>query len=397
MYMHFRKALSIVLALVMAMTYLTFPAQAALMGQAKVQLSNPKPHDSSEYTFTMNLGSTHAVKAISMTWLTAATGGSTPNGLATNSPTLATVSANLGATSDWTADFSGIGTGLITLVNTNQASINSGTTISWSVDGIINPYITALGSGTPGCTSTTIAGADGNGSSGTCFIAVQTYNDVAMANGNKKDDVTLTFAVNHDIDVTAKVDPALTFVVTGVNSGVNVATATTTSADTNISTTTNTSTFSSLPFATLTPDTTRLLAQNLYVKTNANNGYVVYTKMTTPLTGTSVNTNNIDPYVGGGADATHPTTWARPTSTTKNVNSGFLGYNTTERDITGVTWSATNWAPLSTADATHEVMESAGQDDGLTATVVSYALEVDVYQPSDSYVGTLQYNCVPKY
>lgn len=396
---HFHKLLA---AVITFMTVVGFymPAKAALMGEAQVELSNPKPATSSKYIFSANLGSTHNVKAIKMTWLTAATGGATPNGLSTNSPDIYEVSANLGEDTDWTSDFTHMGDGYATMVNNAQGSLNSGVTISWTLDGIVNPNLTQRGSGTPGCTSTNNAGTgNGNLSTGTCFILIQTYNNVNMTANDLKDNVTITYAVTTDVTMSAKVDPALTFVVSAVADNTAVADANGTSS------TTNASTYNTLDFETLTPNAIRLLAHSLTVRTNANNGYLVYGHMTTPLTGTSVNTNNIDPYTGnpgdGAASETAPNEWTSPTSTTKNVNSGYLGYNTTERDITGVTWDSDLWAPLDDGDPTattpHYFMESAGQDDGLTATVISYALEVDVYQPSDSYQGVLQYSVVPKY
>lgn len=396
---HFHKALVTVITFMTVIGFYVAPAQAALMGNASVQLSNPRPVTGSKYIFKMTLGSTHEVRAIRMNWKTAATGGTTPTSLDIAGASLFAV--NSGAVEDWTVDKSTIATG-ITMINAAGAEIAKDGALTWTMAGITNPDISQHGDATPGCTSTDNAGTgNGNLSAGTCFIEIQTWNNINMADGNKSDSVVLTYAITADVVMQAKIDPALTFVVTGVASGTTVATANTQSV------TTNESTYNGLNFMTLTPNAIRLLAHSLTVRTNANNGYIVYGRMTSPLTGTSVNTNNIDPYAGNSADAVTPKAWTSPTSTTKNVNSGYLGYNTSQTlGILGFTqFGPTLWAPLSNGDPTadvaptqpHIMMEDVDQNDGLTPTVVSYALEVDVYQPSDSYAGVLQYNVVPKY
>lgn len=396
---HFHKALAAMLTFMAVIGFYIAPAQAALMGGAQVQLSNPRPASDSRYIFTAKLGSTHIAQAIKMTWLTAATGGATPTGLSSNNPTITAVSANLGTSTSWTPDFTHIAEGYITMINNAQGEITKDTEISWTLSGITNPTITQRGAGSPGCTSTDNAGTgNGNLSTGTCFIKIQTYDNTGMLDANKKDDVTITFAVTADVVMQAKVDPALTFVVAGVAAGAAAGTANTQS------TTTNLSTYNGLDFLTLTPNAIRLLAHDLTVRTNANSGFIVYGRMTTALTGTSVNTNNIDPFTGNGATATAPAAWTSPTVDTKNVNTGYLGYNTSQwSGIDGISnFGATLWAPLSSDDPTstnqpHVMMDDNDQNDGATATRVSYALEVDVYQPSDSYAGVLQYNVVPKY
>ena len=74
-------------------------------------------------------------------------------------------------------------------------------------------------------------------------------------------------AIVDDVDVTANVNTALTFTVSGVASGATVNSSPTTTATTTTST--------SLPFETLTAGTSKTLAQDLAVTTNAIGGYVI--------------------------------------------------------------------------------------------------------------------------
>ena len=392
-----QKFLTVVLTLAVSMVYFASIAQAGLMGEASVELTNPAPTGSSTYNFKMKLNTTQTPQAIKLTFLTQATGGATPAGenLAAAAMQTGTFdgvaqwSNNLKSGggndfSEWAVDATAAAGGILALKNANIGSINSGTEVDFALTGITNPSLTADHSG---CQYNPT-----NHSSGTCFILVQTYNDVGMAGGALVDNVTLGFAVNTSVDVKVKVDPALTFTVVGVAQNTAVATANT------VDHTTAGSDYNKLDFATLTPNVIREMAQSLTVNTNAVTGYYVYSKLTTQLTGTYV-TNNIDKYVGNAATNTSPQAWTSPTNNVANVNTGYIGFNTTERDIPGVTWGATLWSPLdnSTTTAGDPVMYSSGPDLGGVATVVSYAIEVDVYQPSDSYSGVLQYNCVPKY
>ena len=202
------------------------------------------------------------------------------------------------------------------------------------------------------------------------------------------DTVTVAYTVNAGVEVTAKVDPALTFTVVGV-AGSETANGQTTSAD---------SDFNELPFGFLSVNTPRYLAQDIYTKTNANNGYTVTAKMVEQMN--SAFGNDIDPFVG---DKDHPITWgapaawATPNGEVANENTGWIGMNTNNGShIAG--WATTTglWGPLQTTQA-NAVRTSLSPATGVTATRITFALAVNVYQPADAYTGTLEYNCVPIY
>ena len=358
------------------------PAKAGLLSSASVTLSNPTAGSGSEYQFAMTTATQAAIKGIKIAWRTTASSGS-------QQPTSGDWSAaNLKAQSGisgFDEDKTNVADGVVYLVNAAGASVNASTPITFDVEGITNAPVAAPPTGcTPNPT---------NNSSGTCYLRIQTYNTETIATmqaetaANIIDNVTIAYTVNTGVSVTAKVDPSLTFTVAGVAQG-QAANGQTTSAA---------SDYNSLPFGYLAVGTPKYLAQDIYTKTNANNGYTVSAKMSAAMT--SVYGNDIDPfYANKDSHITWatPAAWASPNGTVKNSDTGWLGMNTNNgSNIGGWGTPAGVWGPLQTS--ANNVRVSTTPDLGTAATRISFAIEINVYQPADSYSGTLLYSCVPQY
>ncbi len=387
-----KKILSVAVTIVMVFLAYT-PASAAMLYQAKVTLSNPKASTSSNYAYNMKVKTAGTVKGIKMTYL------KQPSGSSQNPTSLDMSGSSLNASLTgidgvWTLDkTTDAGTGSMYLTKGAGTALSADTTVGWQIDGITNPPIAA---GATGCSPNPT-----NASAGACFIKITTFNTDTLADlqaettANIIDQTVIGFAVVAGTTMTATVDPTLAFTVVGVNSGVDVndAGATTTASIT--------STFDTMYFGNLTVGTPKTAGHNLYVKTNANNGYTVTVKSTTDtvdangiLKGQYAG-NNIDGY-GTDAEWTTPIAWASPGSTSANVSSGVVGVNSHDTDTVFTGGNANNWAPLQNANA-RTIMSSSGPDLGTAATLITFAIEVNVYQPADVYTGTFQYNCVPTY
>lgn len=175
-------------------------------------------------------------------------------------------------------------------------------------------------------------------------------------------------------------DPALTFTLNSVDAG---------SVNNDI-TTSVASTFNTLPFGNLSFSTPKYTAHQLYVSSNAASGYGLSVKMLNYLQG-NYPANNIDPFI---ADWNSPTTWTEPTGITPNDNTGWIGANTTDSRVSGWDSASQKFGPINSSP--NLIMYTTTEDSGTTA-YVTYAVEVNIWQPADLYGGTLVYNLTPIY
>lgn len=387
MFKNFQKVLAVVMTLAFVLVYYTPASAAGLATEASVTLSVPTATDSSNYSFALTTASTGDVRGIRMSWRTTASSGSQfPTSGAWGDATLAGNVTGAGEPTGWDINKTDAATGTIYIIDADGTEVANGTDMSWAINTVSNASIAAP---PVGCTPNTT-----NNSAGTCFIRIEIYNTGELATlqsqtaANIIDTVTVAYTVNAGVEVTAKVDPALTFTVVGV-AGSEAANGQTTSAA---------SDFNKLPFGFLSVNTPKYLAQDIYTKTNANNGYTVTAKMVEQMN--SAFGNDIDPFV---EDKDSPITWgtpaawATPNGVVANEDTGWIGMNTSNgTNVAG--WAAPTglWGPLQTTQA-NAVRTSLSPDTGVTATRITFALAVNVYQPADAYTGTLEYNCVPIY
>lgn len=222
-----------------------------------------------------------------------------------------------------------------------------------------------------------------NATTGTCYIRINSYTDTNYSSA--ADDAIVSMTVTQSVSVTARVDPVFTLQIEGVG-GVGQ-TLNGTVITNNLTTTTTT-----IPFGNLTVGTAKYASQKLTVTTNAVNGYVITTKLNgTNLTGSSYG-HDIDPFAATNAASTNAVAWSSPNGTASGTNSGWIGVGT---DDTGVAGRASNsFFPLNT-----DVLLVAKSTNSASSRISNlvYAIEINAYQQSDNYTGTVFYNATTTY
>jgi hypothetical protein len=175
-------------------------------------------------------------------------------------------------------------------------------------------------------------------------------------------------------------DPSLSFSIAGTSAG-NTYNSITTSVDT---------TYNNLNFGNLTFGVPKYAAHMLSATSNAPGGYSVTMKLDSFMQGLYPG-NDIDPFPGSWD---MPTTWTEPTGTTENIDTGWIGANTTDTRISA--WASGSEKFGAVNNSAHQVMYATAADSGSTV-YVTYAIEVNILQPADLYSGTITYNFLPTY
>jgi|GEM_PF-3071578 len=291
--------------------------------------------------------------------------------------------ASSDATSNWALDKTNSATGLLKLTRTAGAvAVTTSEAYQFTINGIGNNDETSA--------------CDAVANSDSCFIRITTK---TTTGGTVLDTSTISYTVVDAVQVTATVDPILTFTVTGV-SGTSLQDSSNVGSGTGVTTTSTT-----LPFANVTVGTPKIAQQQLNTETNDNNGYFVYGKFITTgnvvMKGLAVTSNVISKFIGSASNATwaSPKAWASPTGTTQNINSAWLGVRTSDTDVAN--FGTTNfYAPPDVLNDTvtgQAVSKSTGPDNGTSPIYVTFKIEANAFQPADQYAGTWQYNVVPSY
>lgn len=346
-------------------------ASANELSAQSLTLSDPRPNVASTYSFAFTHTSSSTIRKFTFDFCQDPSSDSgatvcddpiTTGNMAT--PTLNSVSANLGVIGDWGVT---VNSKVITVRQSTAAvTVNATTPLTLQLGGITNSLLTE------DCDEDL-----NNAENDTCFVWIKSYNDSDVV----VDTGVVTYTIVQEVQVTAKVDPTFTFVVAGI--GANTAT--------NGVTTSVASTSTTLPFGSLVPGTPKYAAHALYVTTNTGSGYSVTTTLTDDLTGIDTD-NNIDPFPAAWSA---PTTWTQPTGTVPNTNTGWIAANTNDTDVPNWGSGSGLFGGLSASAIT--VGEKANSDNGTTPMLVTYALGVNVFQPSDYYTGILFYNALPRY
>ena len=181
------------------------------------------------------------------------------------------------------------------------------------------------------------------------------------------------------------IPPSLSFTISAV--GANTTT--------NGITTSEASTVTTLPFGNIQVNSPKYVAHQLYAASNSEAGYTVNMRfLSTAIFQGTHPSNVIDAFNASGVSWTTPKAWSSPTGTTPNVDTGWIGANTSDTRVTGWSSAAGLFGPVSTVD--HPVMQTSSPDSGSTI-YVTYALEVNIYQPTDLYTGQLVYTMTPTY
>jgi hypothetical protein len=354
-----------------------------MLKSALVQPSDSRPVISAQHTYSFIMNAADDIQMFKFQYCTQPSGAcTTPSHMGATNASLNGIGGN--ADASWTINaatrtqgtvilgHAGDTTGTIGAPGSSSVQqFSQNATLLFTVSQITNPDI-------QDCNAS--AGA----SSDTCYVRISGYHDAGMT--DQRVEATASITVVAAVTVSARVDPTFTFVVAGVNAS---------TVDNGITTSVATA-YNTLPFGNLTANAPQYAAHKLTVTTNTEAGYTVTMKMVTQMTGVYT-MNNIDPYVGGGATWAVPVTWTRPTGTTPNDNTGWIGANTTDTDVSG--WNnspAGKFGPVQ-SDQENMVMKATSADNGGTSVYVTYGIEANVYQPADTYTGILFYNALPTY
>lgn len=202
------------------------------------------------------------------------------------------------------------------------------------------------------------AGNDSN----ICNIAVTTTDG---GGSPTYDSINLKVAIVSGVTISAQIDTTLSFTISAGSCDSGSVTAT------------------AVNFGTLIPDTAETCTQTLSVSTNASSGYTTTTIANAQL---SSGANNIDWFTGTNAS---PVVWASPTGGTPSVDTGFLGYNTSDTSLgtgTAGRFSGNTYAGWDTSTA-YEVAYHSGPVSN-QQTTITYQIEVNTSQPTGNYSGT---------
>jgi hypothetical protein len=263
-----------------------------------------------------------------------------------------------GLDGSWGLDKTSISDGLIKFTTPNGQDKAIGDQVNISLAGVVNPEIADC--------STTGLMYD------ICTVFISTYSDY----GNTLVD---SGAVNYQIQD----EPSLTFSVEGVSSGTVI----------NNITTNASSEYDKLNFGHLEIRQPIFISHKLHVETTASIGYEVNMSLDGYIQGLKV-VNNIQPFQPVNCSWESPKTWISPTGTSFNSDTAWIGANTTDTRISGWTEAANKFGPVSSTP--HSVMFSSTKDYG-TDAYVTYGIEVNEYQPPDSYAGTIIYEVLASY
>lgn len=209
--------------------------------------------------------------------------------------------------------------------------------------------------------------------------------------GSMPDSGQVRVAIIDQVTVTASVDTSLTFTVSGVAASSSVNGSPTTTS----TTTTNTS----LPFGTLGVNSSKVLAQDLAVTTNATNGYTVTVQETGPLQSTTGAV--IDGFIDGSNTDT-PSNWVAPSAQVANpATYGHWGLTSDDGTTTrSAQFTSNKWVSPSTTPII--VMGNSGPADGTTngygLARVGYQVQISALQEAGSdYTTTLRYVATPTF
>ena len=367
-----------------------------------VNVVNPLFNGVSNYVIGFTPASTVDIQSVVFQFTTAPSGApATPTGEDASSAGIASVTYN-GSSN---AAFAGASGGsLVTAAGSVSIDAGSAQTSAQNV-----PWIFTLSNITN--VPTDGAGCDSVTDSESCYIRWTTY--TGAPGSTIVDQGTASFTIVKAVTVTAVIDPFLTFAVTGVTSSV-------TAQSNDIGLVGNSATFitgttsNSIPFGNMTPGTPKYAQQKLVAITNAGGGYTVSHKFTTTTTqGSGVvlmknvaDNRQINPFTKNTATYSSPQSWDHPSGTVTNVNTAWIGMRalspttTTDTAQFVVSSGSANWAPpAGNGQPANIVKHITGPDNGNTAqnAYVTFEIEANALQASDSYTGSMVYNVAATY
>jgi len=241
----------------------------------------------------------------------------------------------------------------------------------------------------------TIADVTNSATSSTYYLEISNRNssDVVL------EYVTVAVRIIEDILMTATVESTLVFNITG----------TTTDAVVNGVGCDAVTTATATPFGTLEVNTAKTICQDLYVTTNADDGYIVTVEQDGELTSDSGSNINSFRDAADGTGLTVPEPWgAAPANTLDSYNTyGHMGLTSSDSDLDSFAYNdyynGGGDAQYVGLDGTDPVviMHHDGPSDGATQdkgfATVAYTAEIGSLQEAGDYESTLTYICTPTY
>lgn len=334
-------------------------AFAATLTNPSDTLSNTTANATSvTHTIAFTTATTDLIKQIRVHFTTTQGGGTKPAGLDLSSATLGTVT-NLGA--GWSIDTTFASTGYLLIGRATAGTVNSGVNASIDLSSITNSAI-------DDCQSSNDILQD------TCSVHIATYSDDGST---EVDSADTTYTVTED--------PYLNFDVEDVPSG-----QTHNGVTSNVSTTAT-----SVALGHLDSGTVRYGTQKITISTNAPHGYFVSAKLLTNWSGDRYTNNDIDPFGATNATWTNPVAWVSPDGTSPNVNTGWFGANTSDTRVSGWSSGSGKFGPLN--QNPHTIIVSTTPERSGVTIYLSYAIEVNGLQASDSYTAKIVYDVQPTF
>lgn len=320
---------------------------AASLSSASLELSDPRPSQSSSYTFSAS-GFSGSAQCIDLELSdTAGSGGSVPTGLTSTGASLDAGSTMITPAS-WTSDFTT--NGLLRLTNVSgETPSDAGTLVFNSV--------------TNGSTEST-----------TYYGNFTTYSDAACT--TQLDEVIVAFVYQDGELVSLTIDPTLTFALAGVAAASTV----------NGTTVTHLADASGIDYQNdVNASTNGVSAHDVSVTTNATNGYSVYLRHTGDLT--NANSDTIDNHTGTNASPS-----AFPAAGTEA-----WGYTTEDGSLEALSVDRfTNpgnlWAGFTTSNA--EVLYNSAAVPGTETVRVGHQVGVSSNTEAGTYQTTIVYTVV---
>lgn len=349
-------------------THLFSVAEAANLTSIRDTLSNSAPSEVSNHTFEFTLP--------------------TGDGIAAGETVVITFPAgfNMGSVAFGDVDIE------VNTVDQTVAAVPSGSTWGAAVSGQVLTLTNGNVAVSAGDDILVQVGTNASGGTNqvTNPAGIQSYEFTIVA--GVEDSGQFRVAIVDDVEVTANVNTTLTFTVSGTSNGTTVNGSPTTTATT---TTSNT-----LPFETLTGGTSKTLAQDLSVATNAIQGYVVTVEQSQNLL--SSTGADIDGFIDGAYTDT-PTAWVAPSNSISDEDTwGHWGLTTDDSTLlgAGTDFGSDEWVSASTTP--RAVMAHDGPSDGVTddigAARVGYQAQITALQEAgDDYNTTLTYIATPTF
>lgn len=326
-------------------------ANAASLTNASVALSDPRPSQSTSYTFTGSTVTTAtAIKCIKTTFSTNAASVTTPTGFTAASATVNASSTLInGSTAGWTAT---PGANTFTFTNSTGVTPSLGSARTFVLDAVISSSVADTG----------------------YYYKISTYTNVDCATG-PIDNAIVQFINTNGSTLSLTVDNTLSFTVNAVAASSACAGGTSNA----------TSTSTTIPFGTVTAATNGLVCQDLSAATNATNGYTIYIRDTAQLTNGLGQT--LADWTGTNAA---PTTFSA---------AGTEAYGYSTNDVTLGTGTLGRFTTNKFAANTTSNSELAYEAAGLTSTTyrVAHQAGVSLTTKPGTYQTTVIYTCTPVY